>query len=128
MGSRVTITIAGVSLDALLDESATAQAVLSALPLEAPGHRWGDEIYFRIPVIIDESDDARQDMAVGELAYWPEGRAFCIFFGPTPASLGPEPRAYAKVNPFGRILGDASALRAVKEGDVVRVEPAESED
>jgi hypothetical protein len=95
--------------------------VWAALPLEGAAHRWGDEVYFEVPVHVDEADDAREEMAVGELGFWPVGDAFCIFFGPTPISAAGEPRAYSPVNPFGMIEGDATVLRTVREGDTVRV-------
>jgi hypothetical protein len=82
-----------VSIPATLNNSLTAERIIEALPFEGKGNRWGDEIYFTIPVSVDEDDDARQEMAVGELAYWPSGSAFCIFFGPTPVSRGDIPRA-----------------------------------
>ena len=94
----------------------------AALPLTGVASRWGDEIYFAIPVHQPEAPDARQDMQVGELAYWPVGTAFCIFFGPTPASTGVAPRAYSNVNSFGTVEGDTAALEAVRDGDAVLVE------
>jgi hypothetical protein len=59
---------------------------------------------------------------VGELGYWPVGRALCIFFGPTPVSHGDQPRAYSPVNLLGRILGDAILFRQVKSGEKVVIE------
>jgi hypothetical protein len=108
-----------------LDESSTALAITKALPLEGTANRWGDEVYFTIPVHVSEAADARQEMAVGELGYWPVGAAFCIFFGPTPVSTGSAPRAYSNVNPFGRIEGDDGAVRRllsmVDDGETIRV-------
>lgn len=121
MTRRISITAGKVILTAELNASATAEAVWKALPIEAHASRWGDEIYFEIPVRLDEAEDARQDMQVGELAYWPVGAAFCIFFGRTPASSGTQPRAYSNVNPFGTIHGDAAALRGVRDGEPVRI-------
>jgi hypothetical protein len=122
MRRRIRVTAGTISVEATLNDSATADAIWEALPLEGGANVWGDEIYFAIPVEIDEVDDARQVMGVGELGYWPSGNAFCIFFGPTPVSEGSEPRAYSNVNPFGMIDGDASALKAVKSGERVLVE------
>ena len=51
-------------------------------------------------------------MEVGEVAYWPPGQALCIFFGPTPASVGDEPRAASPVNPLGSIDGERSQVIA----------------
>ncbi|MCJ7677601.1 MAG: hypothetical protein MUO35_07770, partial [Anaerolineales bacterium] len=66
--------------------------------------------------------DARAEMQVGELAYWPPGSAFCIFFGPTPVSRGQAPRAASNVNPLGIVDGDAAAFKAVRSGEKVRLE------
>jgi uncharacterized protein len=61
-------------------------------------------------------------MTVGELGYWPTGNAFCIFFGPTPASSADTPVAASPVNVLGRVIGDATVFRAVKSRDIVRIE------
>lgn len=125
MAVEVRIMLADGELRARLDDSPTARAIRGALPLEAEVSRWGDELYFGIPVQIAEAPDARQDMGVGELAYWPVGAAFCVFFGPTPASTGTAPRAYSNVNPFGRIEADEDTIREVlskvKDGEAIRV-------
>ena len=124
MTHKITITSGRLTFPAELNDSDTAKAVWEALPIEASASRWGDEIYFAIPVRLDEAEDARQDMQVGELAYWPVGAAFCIFFGPTPVSRGDQPRAYSNVNPLGKVHADATALRAVIDGARIRIEPA----
>lgn len=71
---------------------------------------------------VEESPDARLDMEVGELAYWPPGNAFCIFFGRTPASTEEAPRAASNVNPVGRILGEATLLTRVEAGSSIFLE------
>ena len=114
---RIQIKTAGIVLHADLVENDTAQKIFEALPIEGQVNRWGEEIYFEIPVQISEAPDARQDMEVGELGYWPAGDAFCIFFGPTPASHDETPRAASNVNPFGTIDGDATVLSAVPQGE-----------
>lgn len=55
---------------------------------------------------------------------WP-GRAFCVFFGPTPASRGDEIRPASPVTVIGRVVGDAAEFRKVRAGDPVRVERAD---
>ena len=95
----IRIRAGDVESEAELNDSATARAIAEALPIDGRVQRWGEEIYFEIPVSVAEAEDARQDMEVGELAYWPPGSAFCIFFGPTPASTGERPRAASNVNP-----------------------------
>ena len=108
-------------MDAELNESATARMIWDALPITGRANTWGDEIYFEIPVQTDQAPDARADVEVGELGYWPVGHAFCIFFGPTPVSSGDAPRAASPVNPLGRVLGDATAFRQVPAGTEVRL-------
>lgn len=122
MGNRIRIRAGDVALEAILNDSKTARRVLAALPLTAQGARWGEEIYFEIPVDDEESKDARDVLEVGELAYWPPGQAFCIFFGVTPASKRGEPRAASAVNPIGRIEGDATILSRVSNGADIVIE------
>jgi len=99
----------------------TCEALWNALPIEGSANRWGDEIYFEIPVVAG-LEEAQQTVNVGDVAYWPPGKGFCIFFGPTPVSRGKEPRAASPVNVFAKIVGDASVFRKVKDGDKVRIE------
>jgi hypothetical protein len=115
----ITITAGSIILTAELNDKPTAQRIWEALPIEGRANRWGDEIYFEIPVAAEVEPDARQDMEVGELGYWQPGSAFCIFFGPTPVSSGARPRAYSPVNLLGRVQGDATLLRSVRSGDKV---------
>ena len=118
---KITITAGDITIQAKLNESETARRILDILPVEGTANVWGDEIYFSIPLKLPQASDAREEMEVGGLAYWPQGNAFCIFFGPTPVSIGDEPRAYSPVNVFGSIIGDATVLKAVDNGSPVMV-------
>lgn len=122
---KITITVGDVSLEAELNDSATAQQIWDALPITGNANVWGDEIYFTVPITADEATDARAEVEVGELGYWPPGNAFCIFYGPTPASSGSAPQAASPVNPVGRVLGDATDFRSVASGTSVQLEKAE---
>ena len=119
--NRITIGSGNVSLSGELNGSLTAQQVWDALPMAGGARTWGDEIYFEIPVKVEQQPDARAEVEVGQLAYWPMGHAFCIFFGPTPVSTDEQPRAYSPVNILGRVIGDAAQFRAVKDGDEVHI-------
>ncbi|HHS98434.1 MAG TPA: hypothetical protein ENK08_11190 [Chloroflexi bacterium] len=121
---RIRIAADGVSLLAELNQSPTARIIWDALPFEGTANTWGDEVYFEIPVEAELEPDARAEVEVGELGYWPVGRALCIFFGPTPASTDDRPRAYSPVNVVGRVLGDATTARGIRDGMRVRVERA----
>ena len=120
----ITIRTGNITMSAELNDKPTAVKVWEALPIEGRGSRWGDEIYFEIPVTAGQEADAREDVEVGELGYWPVGSAFCIFFGPTPVSSGSQPRAYSPVNILGKVKGDATLFRQVKSGEKVVLERA----
>lgn len=110
---RVKITVGEIVLTAKLDESETARRIWEALPLEATGSRWGEEIYFDVPVEMGE-EDPKEVVDVGDLGYWPPGKAFCLFWGPTPSSEADEIRPASPVNVFGRIVEDARVLGRAK--------------
>ncbi|MER3501784.1 MAG: hypothetical protein C4295_10025 [Candidatus Fervidibacterota bacterium] len=124
MGRRIIIKAGSVTAEAELNETETAKRIYEALPLTGAANRWGDEIYFAIPVDCPP-ENQREVVNTGDLGYWVPGSAFCIFFGPTPASRSPdEIRPASPVNVFGHIVGDPTVFRAVREGETVVVEPA----
>ncbi len=123
MSLTIQITVGDLVLTANLHDTETARRVWEALPLEADGSLWGDEIYFEIPVEMGE-EDPQAVVEVGDLGYWPTGQAFCLFWGPTPASEGDESRPASAVNVFGRIVEDARLLGAATTTHV-RVERLE---
>jgi uncharacterized protein len=101
----------------------TAEAVRGKLPIEGKANLWGDEIYFTIPVTL-EAESPKQFVEVGDIAYWPPGKALCFFFGPTPASWNKEIRPASPVNVFARIENNARLLKLVRPGEKIRVEEA----
>ncbi|MBL7140020.1 MAG: hypothetical protein ISS74_03845 [Planctomycetes bacterium] len=124
---EIRITTDKIEMLATLNESPNAERIWDALPIESTVNTWGQEIYFSIPLQCDLGAEARDRMEVGEVAYWPTGSAFCIFFGKTPASKGDEPRAASPVNPVGRCEGDIKVFRQVREGDTIRLEQIETQ-
>ena len=124
MGNKIRITAGKVSMEAELNDTDTAQKIWNALPIEKRGNTWGYEIYFSIPVKAKE-ENAREVVDLGDIAYWPPGSAFCIFFGPTPASKGDECRAASPVNVVGKLLGDPNDFRIIANGEKVMIEKAE---
>jgi hypothetical protein len=117
----IRITAGGITAEASLNASRAAQAIWQALPIEAVAQTWGDEIYFTIPVTAVE-DGGEPVVSLGDLGYWPPGRAFCIFFGPTPASRGSEIRPASPVNVVGRVDGDPAIFRQVRAGSPIRID------
>ncbi|MEV8295501.1 MULTISPECIES: cyclophilin-like fold protein [Streptomyces] len=109
-------------LTAALDDTPTAQALLKALPLTASAHTWGEEVYFDTGVSVSRETDARQVVDPGTVAFWTDGDALALPYGPTPLSRGDECRLASPCNVLGRLDGDARLLATVRDGDPIRVE------
>jgi hypothetical protein len=123
MPTEIVIVADDMRLNGYLDDSPTAQALAAALPIDGHAQLWGEEIYFPVPGVVAELDDtATVVVDVGDLAYWPTGRALCIFFGLTPTSVPGEIRPASAVNRVGRVMDDPCCLKVVKEGARVRIE------
>jgi hypothetical protein len=97
MVKRIRIKASLTETAAELNDSATARAIWYALPIKGQANLWGDEIYLSIPVSTG-LENGQEVVKAGDLGYWPPGSAFCIFFGPTPASRGDEIRPASAVN------------------------------
>jgi len=121
MSRTIKIKAGNIEVTAGLNETRTAGAIWDALPIEGHASCWGEEIYFSIPVSLEE-EDAQELVGMGDLGYWPPGTAFCLFFGPTPMSKGQEIRPASPVNVFGRIIGDPTVLKQVASGAEIAVE------
>ena len=110
---RIKITIGKVILYAKLYDTSTAEKIIKILPFKSNFDTWGDEIYFSIPVEAELDESAREEVEIGDIGYWPNGRAFCIFFGPTPISKEGKIIPASAVNIIGKIDGDPTILRSV---------------
>lgn len=111
-----------LEITARLADSATADALWNALPLQSQSSRWGDEIYFIVPFTIPLEENAQALVKAGDVAYWPDGPALCFFFGPTPVSRPGEIRAASPVNICAAIEGDCTVLRQAADGARVILE------
>lgn len=121
MSDQIRIEFADFSVLAELMDTPTAKAIIQKLPFSSRVNRWGEEIYFTIPVSMKLEPEAREVLEKGEIGYWPPGKAMAIFFGPTPVSQGNECRAASEVNVFARIKGDLKKLSSVPDGSRVSV-------
>lgn len=120
---KIKIKAGDVTALATLNDTRTAEAIWAALPIEARANSWGDEIYFSIPVKMG-TERGQEVVEMGDLGYWPPGNAFCIFFGPTPASRGNEIRPASEVTVFGKVEGDPKLFKTVPSGARVTLEKA----
>jgi len=121
MERRIIIEAGGITSEAILAESETAKAIWNSLPIESTCNIWGDEVYFSIPVSLSLDETAKEIVDIGDLGYWPTGKALCIFFGPTPISEGGEIRPASAVNIVGKIIGDPKIFKKVPPGTKVQV-------
>jgi hypothetical protein len=123
MPSNIVITAGSIRLEAQLNDTFTSKAISNILPITAAANTWGDEIYFSMPITL-ELEDGQEVVELGDLGYWPPGRAFCIFYGLTPASQGDEIRPASAVTIIGKVQGDVTALKQIGGGEQVVIEAA----
>ena len=119
---KIRIIVDDVSAEAELSGSKTSEAIWDALPIENTVNTWGEEIYFEIPVKSALDETAKEVVEKGDLGYWPTGKAFCIFFGPTPASEGDEIRPASAVNIVGKVAGDTEVFKSIQQGTNIKLE------
>jgi len=120
---NILISVGQLKLKAELNESKTAKAIWQALPIESKVNLWGEEIYFSIPVPLDEEKHAKAIVNLGDLGYWPPGKAFCIFFGQTPASTPEGIRPAGPVNVFGKLINrDFKKLKKILNNSRIKIE------
>jgi hypothetical protein len=113
-----------MTLEGELGDTETARALVGVLPIESDVNTWGEEFYFDVPVDLGPDETATTEVEVGDLGYWPPGRALALFFGRTPAS-GPDGRPVpaSDVNLVGRVEG-AERLLEARGADRIRIERA----
>lgn len=101
----------------------TFKAILDNLPVEVSINKWGDELYTdRTIISVEEEDNTKTEVNELDVAYWPEGNALCLFYGPTPISKNGKILAYSPVNIIGKIVGSSNKddiLNQIKDGTKV---------
>ncbi|MGW1890360.1 cyclophilin-like fold protein [Streptomyces sp. NPDC002004] len=109
-------------ITATLESTPTSAALAEALPLSATAHTWGEEVYFDTGVSVPREAGAQQVVAPGTVAFWTDGDALALPYGPTPISRGEECRLASPCNLLGTLDGDPRLLASVRSGDPIRVE------
>jgi hypothetical protein len=123
---EIRITVGEVEAAARLNDTNTAEKVLGILPFASAVSVWGDEVYFDVPV--DTGLENGKDLVeLGDIAYWPQGKALCIFFGRTPIGEGDEIRPISEVTVVGRVVADRETFRrllgGLKQGEKITLTP-----
>ncbi len=120
--NKIKIKISGKILEAELNQTNAAIKIIDMLPIETSINRWGNEIYFKIP--IDEKlENGIEILDEGSLAFWPPGNAFCIFFGSPPASTDSRPRAASPVTLIGKLVDTSNfdILKNSSDGQTIEL-------
>ena len=126
MGDRqIQISTGNLTLAATLNELETANQLWESLPITGRVQIWGDEIYFSIPLNVEEELDSQETVQAGTVAYWPPGSALCLFWGPTPISAPGEIRPASAVNVVGILDNDPNLLAEVPSQAEIIIEKIE---
>jgi len=95
----------------------TCKSIIDSLPFSVNAHVWGEEIYTDESPITQSEENAKAIVNLNDVAYWPSGKAICLFFGPTPIGKKGEIKPYSPVNIIGKIINaDKSVIKNFKEG------------
>ena len=123
---KVVIRAGGVAIRAQLLNTPTAERIWAALPIEGSARTWGEEVYFDAAITLDAEPDARVVVNPGDIAFWPEGDAIAIGFGPTPLSrTRDEIRLAGRCNVWAQALDDVRQLKAVHTGAAISIHEAD---
>ena len=121
MKKKILASIIGLeSITIELDDTnspKTCASFLKSLPFSVNAHIWGEEIYTDESPITQPEENAKDLVSLNDIAYWPNGKAICIFFGPTPIGKKGEIKPYSPVNIIGKIINpDKTILSKINEG------------
>jgi len=122
LSKTIEVVLNETVIEATLNDTKTAKKLLKILPVKSEINLWGNEIYFEIPMEAD-LENGKELMDIGNIAFWPSGNAFCIFFGPTPAGDGTQPRAISSVTVIGKITGEnwIDKIKKIKSEDIIEI-------
>lgn len=119
--TSIVIESEGKRIEIWLNESQAAKELMEKLPIESKANLWGEEVYFFIKTRLTPDKNAKEEVRVGDFAYWPPGPGLCLFFGKTPASKGNEPKAASPVTVIGQVVSNIEDLKKIKNKDKIIV-------
>jgi hypothetical protein len=90
----------------------TVNDFVEKLPFTVDLNVWGDEIYTSESTINQSEENAKSLVQLNDVAYWPTGKAICLFYGFTPIGKPGEITPASPVNVIGKIiLPDKNVLK-----------------
>jgi uncharacterized protein len=123
MSYQIILKTRKLEMKAELNDTKISNQIWEKLPIKAKVSTWGDEIYFPIPVLL-QNEDGVSTVQLGDIAYWPPSNCFCIFFGKTPMSSADEIRPASEVTILGKLKGKPQDWKAVNYGEEITIEKA----
>ncbi len=94
----------------------TAESFLKNLPFKADLNVWGEEIYTSSTPVSTPEENAKSPVLINDVAYWPTGKAICLFYGPTPIGNEGEITPASPVNVIGKIKDPDKTILKIAEG------------
>ena len=117
---KITVQISEHSISLELDDTNSPNTVdefLKKLPFTVGINIWGEEIYTDESPISQNEENAKDLLELNDVAYWPTGKAICLFYGPTPIGKKGEIKPYSPVNVIGKIINpDKKILSNIEDG------------
>tara|TARA_Y100000591_G_C21319065_1_gene444647 strand:+ start:126 stop:509 length:384 start_codon:yes stop_codon:yes gene_type:complete len=121
---KIKIKILDLIIKCSVKDNQTGKKIYSMLPIKGKINTWGKEIYFDIPSNgITPEKDAKEVFNLGELAFWNQGNAIAIGFGPTPVSVKDEIRLVSSANHWANANNpeELKKLEQFKDGEIIQI-------
>ena len=120
MKYNVEIKLHDSSIDIELDDTNSPKTVnefVEKLPFTVDLNVWGDEIYSSKSPVTQPEENAKSPVELNDVAYWPTGKAICLFYGPTPIGKPGEITPASPVNIIGKIISPDKQILEKAEGE-----------
>ena len=119
VGEIIQMVVNSITVDLELDAAnspKTVESFLQNLPFEVDLNVWGEEIYTSSSPIDMVEENAKSPVSINDVAYWPTGKAICLFYGPTPIGNEGEIVPASPVNVVGKIIEPDKAILKIADG------------
>ncbi|MGY5142225.1 MAG: cyclophilin-like fold protein [Nitrosopumilus sp.] len=121
MKQKILVQFDDKSITLELDDSdspKTVESFLNSLPFDTTLNVWGEEIYTSSSPINVGLENAKSPVNLNDVAYWPTGKAICLFYGETPMGKKGEITPASPVNVIGKILEPDKSVIDSAEGKI----------